>query len=211
MINISKWVFLGIAVVLIVSAAVLILNTIRMAIFARRREVSVMKLVGATNWFIRVPFMSEGSDPGLPRLGVGRRRGLRPVSRHQPRRRWHRHQQRLQRHAHDRLGGGRDQHRRGVRRRADRLARLGHRHPAFSRRVGASDSLTVWASPGGSDVPLTKRRGCSHSGLGHRECDPVRRSGRHVIQAQTRLSGGRAFSSLEHGEGHQVDQHEGEQ
>jgi cell division transport system permease protein len=64
-INVSKWVCLGIAVVLIVSAAVLILNTIRMAIFARRREVSVMKLVGATNWFIRVPFMSEGLIQGL--------------------------------------------------------------------------------------------------------------------------------------------------
>ena len=64
-INVSKWVFLAIAIVLIVSAGVLILNTIRMAIFARRREVSVMKLVGATNWFIRVPFMSEGLLQGL--------------------------------------------------------------------------------------------------------------------------------------------------
>jgi cell division transport system permease protein len=64
-INISKWVCLGVAIVLIVSAAVLILNTIRMAIFARRREVSVMKLVGATNWFIRVPFMSEGLLQGF--------------------------------------------------------------------------------------------------------------------------------------------------
>ncbi len=64
-INISKWVCLSIALVLIVSAAVLILNSIRMAIFARRREVSVMKLVGATNWFIRVPFMSEGLIQGF--------------------------------------------------------------------------------------------------------------------------------------------------
>lgn len=64
-INISKWVCLSVAVILITSAAVLILNTIRMAIFARRREVSVMKLVGATNWFIRVPFMSEGLLQGL--------------------------------------------------------------------------------------------------------------------------------------------------
>src|SRR3984885_2812260 len=64
-INVSKWVFLAIAIVLIVSAGVLILNTIRMAIFARRREVSVMKLVGATNWFIRVPFMTEGLLQGL--------------------------------------------------------------------------------------------------------------------------------------------------
>src|SRR5580704_3380916 len=68
-INVSKWVCLAIAIVLIISAAVLILNTIRMAIFARRREVSVMKLVGATNWFIRVPFMSEGLIQGL--LGSG--------------------------------------------------------------------------------------------------------------------------------------------
>jgi cell division transport system permease protein len=68
-INILKWVLLGVAVVLIVSAAVLILNSIRMAIFARRREVSVMKLVGATNWFIRVPYMSEGLIQGL--LGSG--------------------------------------------------------------------------------------------------------------------------------------------
>src|SRR5580700_3444978 len=64
-INALKWVLLGVAVVLIVSAAVLILNSIRMAIFARRREVSVMKLVGATNWFIRVPFMFEGLVQGL--------------------------------------------------------------------------------------------------------------------------------------------------
>jgi len=51
--------------VLLLSASVLILNTIRMAIFARRREVSVMKLVGATNWFIRLPFMAEGLIQGL--------------------------------------------------------------------------------------------------------------------------------------------------
>jgi len=41
---------------------VLILNTIRMAIFSRRREVSVMKLVGATNWFIRIPYITKGSS-----------------------------------------------------------------------------------------------------------------------------------------------------
>jgi cell division transport system permease protein len=64
-INVISWVFVIVAIVLIVSAAVLILNTIRMAIFARRREVSVMKLVGATNWFIRVPFMTEGLLQGL--------------------------------------------------------------------------------------------------------------------------------------------------
>ncbi len=61
---------LVIALVLLVSASVLILNTIRMAIFARRREVAVMKLVGATNWFIRVPFMFEGLLQGLVGAGV---------------------------------------------------------------------------------------------------------------------------------------------
>ncbi len=64
-ITILQAIFISVAVVLILSAVVLILNTIRMAIFARRREVSVMKLVGATNWFIRIPFMSEGMAQGL--------------------------------------------------------------------------------------------------------------------------------------------------
>ena len=59
----------AVAGVLLLSAALLILNTIRMAIFARRREVAVMKLVGATNWFIRVPFMLEGMVQGL--VGAG--------------------------------------------------------------------------------------------------------------------------------------------
>ena len=54
-----------IAVSLLFSASLLILNTIRMAIYARRREVAVMKLVGATNWFIRVPFMLEGLVQGV--------------------------------------------------------------------------------------------------------------------------------------------------
>ena len=47
------------------AALLLILNTIRMAMFARRREIEVMKLVGATNWFIRVPFMLEGLVQGV--------------------------------------------------------------------------------------------------------------------------------------------------
>lgn len=46
-------------------AVALMVNTIQLAIFARRREVAVMKLVGATNWFIRVPFMLEGLFEGL--------------------------------------------------------------------------------------------------------------------------------------------------
>lgn len=64
-IRIIQIVFLALAGVLLLSATVLILNTIRMAIFSRRREVSVMKLVGATNWFIRVPYITEGFIQGL--------------------------------------------------------------------------------------------------------------------------------------------------
>ena len=52
-----------------VGAIALIVNTIQLAIFARRREVAVMKLVGATNWFIRIPFMLEGLIDGI--LGAG--------------------------------------------------------------------------------------------------------------------------------------------
>jgi cell division transport system permease protein len=53
------------AFVLLAAATMLIWNTIRTAMFARRREIEVMKLVGATNWFIRVPFMLEGLVQGL--------------------------------------------------------------------------------------------------------------------------------------------------
>jgi len=54
-----------VAAVLLGAAILLVLNTIRMAMFARRREIEVMKLVGATNWFIRVPFMLEGLIQGV--------------------------------------------------------------------------------------------------------------------------------------------------
>lgn len=58
-----------IAVVMLVSAAVLIANTVRMGLFARRKEIGIMKLVGATNWRIRVPFLVEGMVEGL--IGAG--------------------------------------------------------------------------------------------------------------------------------------------
>jgi cell division transport system permease protein len=48
------------AVLLIVASVLLISNTIRLSLFSRRREVEVMKLVGATDWFIRWPFVLEG-------------------------------------------------------------------------------------------------------------------------------------------------------
>jgi cell division transport system permease protein len=55
----------ALGVVLTIAAVLLIGNTIRLSIFARRREVEVMKLVGATNWFVRWPFMLEGMICGL--------------------------------------------------------------------------------------------------------------------------------------------------
>ena len=58
-------VFLIAVVVLLIASVLLIANTIRLSIFARRREIEVMKLVGATNWFVRGPFMVEGLLCGL--------------------------------------------------------------------------------------------------------------------------------------------------
>ena len=53
-------VFLVAVIVLLIASVLLIANTIRLSIFSRRREIEVMKLVGATNWFVRGPFMVEG-------------------------------------------------------------------------------------------------------------------------------------------------------
>jgi cell division transport system permease protein len=55
----------GLILILAISAIALIANTIRLSIFARRREVEVMKLVGASNWFVRLPFVLEGMLCGL--------------------------------------------------------------------------------------------------------------------------------------------------
>jgi cell division transport system permease protein len=63
--NAVKIILLVIAVLLLVVSLMLVANTIRLSIYARRREVEVMKLVGATNWFIRWPFVLEGLMVGL--------------------------------------------------------------------------------------------------------------------------------------------------
>jgi cell division transport system permease protein len=55
----------GLMTLLGIAAIVLIQNTIRLSIFSRRREIEVMKLVGATNAFVRLPFMLEGMVTGL--------------------------------------------------------------------------------------------------------------------------------------------------
>jgi len=55
-----RWGGLAFALLLSIASALLIANTIRLSLYARRREVEVMKLVGATDWFIRWPFVIEG-------------------------------------------------------------------------------------------------------------------------------------------------------
>jgi len=55
----------GLTMLLVLTSIALVANTIRLSIFSRRREVEVMKLVGATNWFIRWPFVIEGVLVGL--------------------------------------------------------------------------------------------------------------------------------------------------
>jgi cell division transport system permease protein len=64
-----RWVLAVVSALLLVASLLLVANTIRLSIYARRREVEVMRLVGATNWFIRWPFMVEGLVCGL--LGAG--------------------------------------------------------------------------------------------------------------------------------------------
>lgn len=67
--NYIQLAFLAMVIVLGAAALFLVVNTIRLATYARRREIEVMKLVGASNWFVRVPFMAEGLVQGA--LGAG--------------------------------------------------------------------------------------------------------------------------------------------
>jgi cell division transport system permease protein len=72
--RIIRLIFISMAAVLLASSLFLIVNTIRLATFARRREIEVMKLVGASNWFVRLPFMAEGFVQGF--IGAGLAFGL---------------------------------------------------------------------------------------------------------------------------------------
>ncbi len=60
-----NWIALGLVAVLGLVCVVVIGNTIRLTVFARRREINIMKYVGATNAFIRWPFFVEGMTSGL--------------------------------------------------------------------------------------------------------------------------------------------------
>ncbi|MDR2956879.1 MAG: permease-like cell division protein FtsX [Coriobacteriales bacterium] len=67
--RVIRFVSLGLVALLIFVALIFINNTIRLAIFARRKEISIMRLVGASNGFIRGPFLMEGTFQAL--IGSG--------------------------------------------------------------------------------------------------------------------------------------------
>jgi cell division transport system permease protein len=66
--NVLKWGALGVAAFLVVAAVLLVGNTIRMAAFARRREIGIMRLVGASSLYIQLPFLMESLVAAL--IGV---------------------------------------------------------------------------------------------------------------------------------------------
>ncbi len=70
-VHIAQVILAALMLMLGTAAIVLIANTIRLSIFSRRREIEVMKLVGATNWFVRLPFMLEGMLTGLAGSAIG--------------------------------------------------------------------------------------------------------------------------------------------
>jgi cell division transport system permease protein len=63
--NVLRRVGIGVIALFLVVAGVIISNTIRLTVFARRREISIMQLVGATNMYIRAPFICEGLLDGI--------------------------------------------------------------------------------------------------------------------------------------------------
>lgn len=58
--RVIRWGGMALIVLLTVATLFIISNTIRLTVFARRKEIGIMKYVGATNWFIRWPFLLEG-------------------------------------------------------------------------------------------------------------------------------------------------------
>lgn len=61
---------LFLAIALGIAAVALIANTIHMAIYSRREEIEIMNLVGASNWFVRTPFLLEGAFEGFVGAGL---------------------------------------------------------------------------------------------------------------------------------------------
>jgi cell division transport system permease protein len=67
--NVVRIVVIVLVAMLVFVSMIFISNTIRLAIYARRKEIAIMRLVGASNWFIRMPFLLEGVMQGL--IGAG--------------------------------------------------------------------------------------------------------------------------------------------
>jgi cell division transport system permease protein len=68
MVRLSNWLTIagiGMLAILVVAAIVIVMNTIRTSVYHRRQEIEVMKLVGATEWFVRGPFLLEGLMTGM--------------------------------------------------------------------------------------------------------------------------------------------------
>jgi cell division transport system permease protein len=68
MLQLSEWLGIagaGLLLILLIVSVVIVMNTIRTAVYHRRKEIEVMKLVGATEWFVRGPFVIEGIMTGL--------------------------------------------------------------------------------------------------------------------------------------------------
>ncbi|MHB1455670.1 MAG: permease-like cell division protein FtsX [Armatimonadota bacterium] len=65
LLSIVKIIGIIIAVLFFMVAAFIISNTIRLTVYARRREIKIMQMVGASNWFIRLPLLIEGSTLGI--------------------------------------------------------------------------------------------------------------------------------------------------
>jgi len=63
--NVARWLFVAIIALMCFAGIILIVNSIRLAIYARRKEIEIMRLVGASNWFIRWPFVIEGVMSGV--------------------------------------------------------------------------------------------------------------------------------------------------
>lgn len=65
MLNVVEWVGIVLFLILVTISIILIGNTIKLTVYSRRREIGIMKLIGATNWFVRIPFLIEGMIIGL--------------------------------------------------------------------------------------------------------------------------------------------------
>jgi cell division transport system permease protein len=65
LVGLTRWVGMALVVILGVSSLLIVGNTIWLTVYARRDEISIMRLVGATNWFVRTPFLVEGLITGM--------------------------------------------------------------------------------------------------------------------------------------------------